>query len=427
MITGQRVIISFLSLVMLCTILRAQDIPLDSIPISADVEAIITTDDPSSFPPQYAFFIENYQGNGFSTPVKRDLLISLSKLDSLNIRLRYDLREFLEILQLAKEKRDFDAAAMKNLTYAMRKATEQYDRIEIQNYIKALHTFMAENAIYKDRYQSISVQNGTYEILFNEENYGQEEAIVYTPAKSVSVEELKARARGEYVEPEAPPTDKMNDALPEMYPEMGAVIYIKRGDLVFASSQDTFQITGIEGYFLLDQKMFRGQDGMVDWSNFDLAPNEMKARLSNYEFGINQREFKFKNVLFSQPDKIDEPVSGELSLNIRPSRNERGTYPRFTSYTADTPVKGLGSAKLTFTGGITYEGTNFYSRSAYEETSTVEGRLDGEIGFRSRSKDFVFNAEDSILTSKDAELTIYHQGDSIFHPAIGFLMTTKRI
>ncbi len=420
MITGQRVIISFLSLILLGTILRSQEMPLDSIPISTDVEAIITTDDPSSFPPQYAFFIENYQGNGFSTPVKRDLLISLSKLDSLNIRLRYDLREFLEILQLAKEKRDFDAAAMKNLTYAMRKATEQYDRIEIQNYIKALHTFMAENAIYKDRYQSISVQNGTYEILFNEENYGQEEVIVYTPAKSVSVEELKARARGEYVEPEAPPTDKMNDALPEMYPEMGAVIYIKRGDLVFASSQDTFQITGIEGYFLLDQKMFRGQDGMVDWSNFDLAPNEMKARLSNYEFGINQREFKFKNVLFSQPDKIDEPVSGELSLNIRPSRNERGTYPRFTSYTADTPVKGLGSAKLTFTGGITYEGTNFYSRSAYEETSTVEGRLDGEIGFRSRSKDFVFNAEDSILTSKDAELTIYHQGDSIFHPAIGF-------
>lgn len=420
MIKGQRVIIAFLSLILLGTVLRAQDVPLDSIPISTDIKSIITTDDPSTFPPQYAFFIENYQGNRFSTEMKRDLLIGLSKLDSLNIRLRYDLREFLEILQLAKEKHDFDDDAMKDLTYAMRKATEQYGRVDIQAYIKTLHTFMAENAIYKDRYQSILVRNASYEVRFNEENFDQEEVVVSAPAKAVSVEELRARARGEYVEPEKAPTDKMNDSMFAMYPEMGAVIHIKKGDLIFASSQDTFQITGVEGYFLFDKKIFRGQDGVVDWSSVGMSPNAMKVRLSNFQFGVNQREFKFENVLFSQQEKIDQPVSGELSLNIRPSRNERGTYPRFTSYNADTPIKGLGSAKLTFTGGITYEGTNFYSRSAYEETSTVIGTLDGEMRFRSRSKDFVFNVEDSILTSEDAELTIYHQGDSIFHPAIEF-------
>lgn len=425
MIKGQRVIIAFLSLILLGTVLRAQDTPLDSIPISSDIEAIITTDDPSAFPPQYAFFIDNYQSNRFSTEMKRDLLMGLSKLDSLNIRLRYDLREFLEILQLAKEKHDFDDVAMKDLTYAMRKATEQYGRVKIQAYIKTLHTFMAENAIYKDRYQSILVRNASYEIRFNEENFDQEEVVVSTPAKAVSVAELRARANGEYVEPEKAPTDKMNEPMYAMYPEMGAVIHIKKGDLIFASSQDTFQITGVEGYFLFDQKIFRGQDGIVDWSSLGISPNDMKARLSNYQFSINQREFKFENVLFSQPEKIDQPVSGELGLNIRPSRNERGTYPRFTSYNADTPIKGLGSAKLTFTGGITYEGTNFYSRSAYEETSTVIGTLDGEMRFRSRSKDFVFNVEDSILTSKDAELTIYHQGDSIFHPAIEFTYDYK--
>ncbi len=425
MIKGQRVIIALLSLVMLSTIVLAQQTPLDSIPTTPDIDAIIKTDDPSSFPPQYAFFIENYQADRFSTEMKRDLLIGLFRLDSLNIRLRYDLREFLEILQLAKEKHTFDDVAMKDLTYALRKATEQYDRIEIQAYLKTLHTFLSENAIYKDRYQSIIVANGAFEIKFNEENFDQEEVIVYTPAKAVSVEELKARARGEYVEPEAPPKDLMNDELPEMYPEMGAVIHIKKGDLVFASSQDTFRLRQTEGYYLFDKKLFRGQDGTVDWTNLGMAPDEMKARLSNYEFEVNQREYKFENVLFSQPEKIDAPVSGELSLNIRPSRNERGTYPRFTSYNADTPIKGLGSEKLTFTGGITYEGTNFYSRSAYEENSVVIGTHEGAMRFRTRSKDFVFNAQDSILTSKDAELTIYHQGDSIFHPAIEFTYDYK--
>lgn len=425
MIKGQRVIISILSLVLLCTILRAQDIPLDSIPVSSDVKQIVETDDPSSFPPQYSFFIENYQGNGFSPEMKRDLLMSLGKLDDLNIRLKYDLREYLEILQLAKEKHNFDDAKMKKLTYAMRKATENYDRINLQAYIKTLHTFMLENAIYKDRYQSITVSGGSFEILFNGEDIDREEMIVYTPAQSISVEELKARARGDYKEPEPEPTDKMKEEIPSMYPEMGAVIHLQKGDLVFASSQDTFKISQTEGYLLFDQKLFRGQDGIVDWSSLGMPEDQMKSRLSNYEFGVNQREFKFENVLFSQPSKIDEPVSGELKLNIRPSRTERGTYPRFTSYNADTPIKGLGSEKLTFTGGVTYEGTNFYSRSAFEETSTVTGTLEGKTRFRSRSKDFVFDAEDSILTSKDAELTIYHEGDSIFHPAIEFTYDYK--
>lgn len=425
MIKGQRVIIALLSLIILSTLVCAQNSPLDSIPLTPDIEAIIEADDPSKFPPQYGFFIQNYQNNGFSTEIKKDLLVGLRKLDSLNIRLRYDLREFLEILQLAKEEHNFDEQGMKDLSYAMRKATERYDRVKIQSYIETLHTFMSEKAIYKDRYQSITIKNGTYEVLFNEESFEEAEPIVYTAAKSVSVEELKARARGEYNEPQPAPTDKMNDVLPEMYPEMGAVIHLKKGDLVFASSQDTFEISGTEGYFLFDQRLFRGQDGIVDWSNLGMTRDQMKVRLSNYEFGINQREFKFENVLFNQPEKIDAPVEGELSLNIRPSRTERGTYPRFTSYNADTPIKGLGSEKLTFTGGITYEGTNFYSRSAYEETSTVIGTLDGKMRFRSRSKDFVFNVQDSILTSEDAELTIYHEGDSIFHPAIEFTYDYK--
>lgn len=427
MIKGQRVIISLISLLILSALVRAQNTPLDTIKLSKDVEAIINTDDPSSFPPQYTFFIKNYQKNGFTEEMKENLLKSLSRLDSLNIRIRYDLKEFLEVLQLANEEHNFDDSAMKNLTYAMRKATEQYDRIKVQAYIKTLHAFMRDRAIYKDRYQSITIKNGSYEVLFNEENYDQteEQEEVYTPPVEVSVAELRARARGEYSEPEQKPTDQMNDAMFSLYPEMGAVIHLKKGDLVFASTQDTFQITGVEGYYRFDEKVFRGQDGIVDWSGLGVAPTEMKARLSTYEFGVNQRVYEFKDVLFSQPSKIDQPVEGDLKLNIRPSRNEQGSYPRFTSYNADTPISGLGSAKLTFTGGITYEGTNFYSRSAFEETSTVVGIVAGETKFRSRSKDFVFNVEDSILSSQDAELTIYHQGDSIFHPAIEFTYDYK--
>ncbi len=418
MIRGHRFIVGIISVFFLSTLVYSQEVPLDSIPTTPNVEAIVKTDDPESFPPQYKFFIENYQQNGFTPEMKKDLLTSLNNLDAMRIRVRYDLRELLEVLQLAREEHNFNDQSMKNLTYAIKKATEQYNRVKIAAYIKTLHGFMKEKAIYKDRYQSISFKNAEYEVLFNEYNAGEEEVIVYQPKKEVSIEELQARARGEYVAPEPKPIDKMTQELPDLLEELGAVIHLKKGDLVFASSSDTFEITGVEGYYLFDKKVFRGQDGIVDWSKLGIPRQEMKVRLSGYEFGVNQREYKFDDVYLSQPQKIDKPVQGELLLNIRPTRNEKGSYPRFLSYNADTPIKGLGSEKLIFTGGINYQGIDFYSRSVYEESSLLTGFHDGQVKFKSKGKSFVFNTSDSIVSSNDAELTIYHKGDSIYHPAV---------
>ena len=225
---------------------------------------------------------------------------------------------------------------------------------------------------------------------------------------------------GEYEAPEPEPSDQMSEQLPELLEELGAVIHLKKGDLKFASQTDTFLITGVEGYYLFDQKIFRGQDGIVDWSNLGVPEAEKKVRLSQFEFGVKQRTYKFENVLLSQPEQIAEPVSGELYLNIHPSRKEKDTYPRFISYAADTPIKGLGSEKLTFKGGINYHGLNFYSRSTYNEISTLSCTLDGVVKFKARSKDFVFNSADSLVTADDAELTLYHESDSIYHPSIVF-------
>lgn len=425
MLRGQRFVLTLLSVMLLSLGLRAQDVPFDSIQTTPNVDAIITTEDPAAFPPQYKFFIESYQQNRFTDAMKTDLLISLVNLDAMKIRVRYDIRELLEVLQLARENHNFGDESMKKLTYAIRKATEQYDRIKIDAYIKTLHSFMTDTAIYMDRYQSISFENAEYEVLFNEYNYDQEEVVVTQPQEEYDVETLRAMARGEYEEPEPDPSDQMNDELPELLEELGAVIHLKRGDLKFASRTDTFLITGVEGYYLFDQKIFRGQDGVVDWSKLGVSRDEKKVRLSQFEFGVNQREYKFENVLLSQPAKIDQPVSGELYLNIRPSRNEKGTYPRFISYSADTPIRGLGSEKLTFRGGINYQGLDFYSRSAYEELSTLTGSLDGEVKFKARSKDFVFNTSDSLVSASDAELTIYHEGDSVYHPSIELVYDYK--
>lgn len=414
-----------LSLLLVQSVFSQTETPKDSLIVPPNVKMILEADDISIFPQQYHYFIKAYQSNQFSAKVKENFLYALIALDKKKVRIRYDIKELLEGIEAAKGDRNFSVESMEKLSYSIRKAAEEFDRIKLDYYINTLYTFLKEEAIYKDRYQSISFKNAEYEVSYNEyEEYNAE--VIYQPAQEVDIETLKAQARGEFVEPEKKATNPLTDPMTEMYREMGSVIHLKRGDIILTSQTDTFEIRGAEGYFLFDEKLFRGQDGIVDWSNFDLPKEAMQARLSTYEFPVDAHTFTFENVIFSQPDKIDQPISGVLDLELRPARSLRGTYPRFISYNADTPIKGLGSEKLTFRGGVNYRGLNFYSKTAYDEPSLLIGSLDGQIKFKASSKDFIFNNEDSIVSASQADVTLYHNSDSIFHPAIELIYDYKK-
>lgn len=140
---------------------------------------------------------------------------------------------------------------------------------------------------------------------------------------------------------------------------MGFVVYLQRGDIYFESRIDTIKIEQTTGYYVLEEEVFRGQDGFVDWSNLGIPSSERQMRLNQYEFKPSQQEFVFHDVLLRQPNKIDGSVAGDLTIQIVPGRGEREYNPKFISYNANTRIKGLGSNHLIFQGGINYQGVNF--------------------------------------------------------------------
>lgn len=415
-----------LVLISLQSVYAQTEMEKDSLVIPQNVKMIVEAEDPSIFPQEYQFFIDAYQNNKFSPTTKERLLKALIALDQKRVRIRYDIKELLDGLKLAKEERNFSTENMESLAYSVQKAAENFDRIKLDYYFNTLYTFLKYEAIYKDRYQSISFSNAEYEVKFAEDSYSEGDVVVYQPAQEVDIETLKAQARGEYVEPEKEVTDPFTEPMYDMYQELGSIIHLKRGDIILASQTDTFKIEGAEGFFLFDKKLFRGQDGYVDWSNLGQPKEAMQVRLKQYEFPVNAYEFKFEDVIFRQPAKIDGTISGVLDLNIRPGRSLQNTYPRFISYNANTPIKGLGSEKLTFNGGVNYQGMNFYSKTAYEEASKLIGNVNGEMKFKAMSKDFVFNNKDSIVSAKQADVTLYHNNDSIFHPAVEFIYDYRK-
>lgn len=400
------------------------DFVKDSLKLSPDLQAIVEAN-PESYPESYRFFINSYQNNSLGEPIKNNILQTLLNLEEKGVRIRYNAKEILDALRIAQQERNFDATAMQNLSEVMLQASIKMDIQKINRFTENLYTFLKYESIFEDRYQSVSFKNADYKILYN--TYQDEGPIVFKqPAQEVDLAKLKAQAAGTYVEKEEViKKDPYNEPLPELSEEMGFVIYLQKGDIYFESSIDTFKIEQTTGYYLLEEEIFRGQDGFADWSNVGIRSSERQMRLNRFEFKPDQQVFIFTDVLLQQPSKIDGSVPGDLTINIIPGRGERNSYPRFISYNANTPIKGLGSKNLIFQGGINYQGTNFFSRTAYDEPSTLIGNYDGEKKFMVRSKGFVFNNEDSTVLAEDAQVILYHGTDSIYHPAASFQFNYK--
>lgn len=399
---------------------QIDDVPTrDSLKLSPDVQAIVEAN-PESYPENYRFFIKSYQTNSLSAPIKNNILQALLNLEEKGMRIRYNAKEVLGALRIAREERNFDEEAMQDLSEVILQASIKINLQNINSFFESLYTFLESEAIYTDRYQSVSFKNAQYKILYNA--YQDDGPVVYKqPAQEVDLAKLRAQAAGTYEKKEEEiKKDPYEKPLPEISEEMGFVVYLQRGDIYFESRIDTIKIEQTTGYYVLEEEVFRGQDGFVDWSNLGIPSSERQMRLNQYEFKPSQQEFVFHDVLLRQPNKIDGSVAGDLTIQIVPGRGEREYNPKFISYNANTRIKGLGSNHLIFQGGINYQGVNFFSRTAYDEPSTLIGNYEGEKKFMALSKGFIFNNEDSTVTADNTELVLYHGSDSIYHPAASF-------
>jgi hypothetical protein len=102
--------------------------------------------------------------------------------------------------------------------------------------------------------------------------------------------------------------------------------------------------------------------------------------------------------------------------SLRRTNDKEPRYPKFISYSSNNVLENLGSDNLTYKGGIALEGKKLLGVSAYNSTSTMKyGDAEGKK-FKTISKLFQF--EDSVITSYNSSVVIYHGRDSIYHPSV---------
>lgn len=200
-------------------------------------------------------------------------------------------------------------------------------------------------------------------------------------------------------------------------PEEGPLIRFNTIDLTFQTHYDSVTLRTTSGAFLLINEQFIGEGGIFDWATLGIDPGKVYCELGKFALNTNNSEIYAVRSMLTYNEKIDKPVEGSFFYRSIPRRDgEKSTYPRFTSYDHSIRVYYPVDKDLIFKGGFSLVGEKIISKSLLRKISELSVRHESGYYFRAYSPQFTLG--DSIITSEKAEITIYHNRDSIYHPAV---------
>lgn len=193
-------------------------------------------------------------------------------------------------------------------------------------------------------------------------------------------------------------------------------------DLKAYSKRDSSVIYGTEGVYYPTITKWVGKGGKIDWRRAGFDPNKTYADINNYEVNTTKSQYVIDSVTFHHPDYLDRPHIGRLTEKILADVDTSdASYPRFDSYDKRILIENM-YKDIDYSGGFSQHGIKFIGSGDSEQNATLIFRKKNHITkenerfMEARSKSFVIKP-DKIL-SKKAEIAMYYEEDSIYHPGL---------
>ena len=148
-----------------------------------------------------------------------------------------------------------------------------------------------------------------------------------------------------------------------------------------------------------------------------MDPEEIYVDLESYSFNTRNPRMEAANAKLYYGEKMDQTPKGYFEFkSLRRDSIIDAMYPKFISYENNIRLKNIGDDNLNYVGGVALEGRRLIGASIYGKPSSLDYADEDGRKFKSRSKMFDFG--DSIITSYNSKVAIYHGRDSITHPSV---------
>lgn len=366
--------------------------------------------------------------NYVSIHQKKIIDISQKMLKSKKYRPNPHFLDFFAGLIAAKNK-NLTENQLDSMLYVTAQVTEKLNVKQVNTYLVNLRMFLESNFIYKTKFNSLYVEGGSFSFKYIAAAYD-------APLPDDTVAKANTTAFNDWDNPQkavddwstlpAPDTTPVENIFESAFmnplqPTIeGAVIEFRNIDFLINTPYDSAaRLQGTTGSLMLNNNIFVGKGGKMNWSTAGLAGDEAYCTFEAYNFNIKSPKIIVETATLNYASKSDKPIKGifeyDSKRHVRPEDNH---YPRFKSYASNVVLKGLGE-NISYKGGFSLGGRKTYSSSVDEGFATIDIKHAGEPRIKSVSNKFELG--DSLVTADISNIVLYMgSGDSIYHPGTVF-------
>ena len=201
-----------------------------------------------------------------------------------------------------------------------------------------------------------------------------------------------------------------NDSVRGVYADINSEI-----DLTYGTITDSNTIHSTKGRFYLMENSFEGQGGIVNWEKTGLQGDEVYVELDKYTVALNRATIFADSVTFTNKEFFSHKLKGRFEdLCSDGKAGKDDSYPRFYSYKKEEIIKNI-YPDVDYVGGFTQQGGKFLGTGDVKMPAELRFYKEGKVYIRAKAIEHPFSRE-GIIT-KDCQVTIYTNQDSIYHPS----------
>lgn len=181
---------------------------------------------------------------------------------------------------------------------------------------------------------------------------------------------------------------------------------------------DRSVIYNTSGTYYPTKRQWKGKDGTVYWTRGGQDSTVVYAKLKYYFIDCTKSDFSADSVQFFHTKLFKTALVGRLEDRLTTNNKpENATYPKFESYQRKYEIKNF-FANVDYQGGFSMVGNKLYGIGSDDEKASITIYANGKVALRTFANAYVLQSDE--VVSYPAEISIYLQQDSIYHPGVEF-------
>ncbi|MFN4930937.1 MAG: hypothetical protein ACK5HE_05960 [Bacteroidota bacterium] len=200
-------------------------------------------------------------------------------------------------------------------------------------------------------------------------------------------------------------------------------VVFPKTDISCYAKGDSATIMKTSGVYYPIQQLWVGSKGRVDWRRAGIDENLCYADLNNYKISCKTSSYTADSVEYYNKNYFKTSLLGKLTDKVlADAADNRASYPEFNSYDKRLQIPDI-YPDVHYDGGFYVKGARIFGSGDKKNPAYLKFYRNKKLFVKVGAKSFIIRTDK--ISSDQAEVSIYNENDSIYHPGLNMKFIFK--